>query len=29
VGMLLMQRPVKHNAFKPVLRMLDRIRLAA
>lgn len=29
VGMLLMQRPVKYNAFKPVLRMLDRIRQAA
>ncbi len=29
VGMLLLRRPVKHNAFKPVLLMLDRIRQAA
>lgn len=29
VGMLMLHRPVKHNAFKPVLRMLERIRQAA
>jgi hypothetical protein len=29
VGMLMLERPVKPNAFKPVLRMLDRIRRAA
>ncbi len=29
VGMLLMDRPVKHNAFKEVLLKLERIREAA
>ncbi len=29
IGILLMGLPVKHNAFKPVLLMLDRIRQAA
>lgn len=29
VGMLMLGRPVKHNAFKPVLRLLDRLRHAA
>lgn len=29
VGMLTLGRPVKYNAFKPVLLMLDRIRRAA
>lgn len=29
VGMLMLDRPVKHNAFKPVLRMLHRLRHAA
>lgn len=29
VGMLMLEKPVKHNAFKPVLLMLQRIRRAA
>ena len=29
VGMLLLGKPVKHNAFKEVLRLLERMRSAA
>ena len=29
IGMLLLQRPVKHNAFKEVLLHLQRLRQAA
>ena len=29
IGMLMMQQGLKYNAFKPVLRMLDRLRNAA
>ena len=28
IGMLTLERPVKHNAFKPVLLMLERLRNA-